>query len=132
MSKRAYNFCAGPAALPEAVLQRAQGELLDWHGKGLSVKKLERRIAQMEETYKRLLAEHNKDDATGERGRVWDTPSGYKQISVLMQIRNRALEQLKSFSAEFGLSPASRGRVKTSDNRQVPLFDQPGETAWNL
>ncbi|WP_240997740.1 hypothetical protein, partial [Pseudomonas viridiflava] len=28
MSKRAYNFCAGPAALPEAVLQRAQGELL--------------------------------------------------------------------------------------------------------
>jgi phosphoserine aminotransferase len=36
VSKRAYNFCAGPAALPEAVLQRAQGELLDWHGKGLS------------------------------------------------------------------------------------------------
>ena len=36
VSKRAYNFCAGPAALPEAVLQRAQGELLDWHGKGLA------------------------------------------------------------------------------------------------
>ena len=31
-------------------------------GKGLSVKKLERRIAQMEENYKRLLAEHTKDD----------------------------------------------------------------------
>src|SRR5690606_32354158 len=31
-------------------------------GKGLSVKKLERRIAQMEETYKRLLSEHTKDD----------------------------------------------------------------------
>jgi hypothetical protein len=30
--------------------------------KGLSVKKLERRIAQMEENYKRLLAEHTKDD----------------------------------------------------------------------
>ncbi|MDU3294121.1 MAG: hypothetical protein E7E29_20640, partial [Pseudomonas aeruginosa] len=24
MSKRAFNFCAGPAALPDAVLQRAQ------------------------------------------------------------------------------------------------------------
>ncbi|TFZ32878.1 3-phosphoserine/phosphohydroxythreonine transaminase, partial [Pseudomonas syringae] len=36
MSKRAFNFCAGPAALPEAVLLRAQAELLDWHGKGLS------------------------------------------------------------------------------------------------
>ncbi|MGH9243962.1 MAG: methyltransferase domain-containing protein [Acidimicrobiales bacterium] len=31
-------------------------------GKGLSVKRLERRIAQLEETYKRLLAEHTKDD----------------------------------------------------------------------
>ncbi|MBT2332181.1 3-phosphoserine/phosphohydroxythreonine transaminase, partial [Pseudomonas fluorescens] len=36
MSKRAYNFCAGPAALPYAGLKRAQCELLDWHGKGLS------------------------------------------------------------------------------------------------
>ncbi|MEG3012547.1 MAG: aminotransferase class V-fold PLP-dependent enzyme, partial [Pseudomonas sp.] len=43
MSKRAYNFCAGPAALPEAVLQRAQGELLDWHGKGLSVMEMSHR-----------------------------------------------------------------------------------------
>lgn len=31
-------------------------------GKGLSVKKLEGRIAQLEEKYKRLLAEHTKDD----------------------------------------------------------------------
>ncbi|UVE19020.1 3-phosphoserine/phosphohydroxythreonine transaminase [Pseudomonas sp. LS44] len=43
MSKRAYNFCAGPAALPEAVLQRAQAELLDWQGKGLSVMEMSHR-----------------------------------------------------------------------------------------
>lgn len=43
MSKRAYNFCAGPAALPEAVLQRAQAEMLDWHGKGLSVMEMSHR-----------------------------------------------------------------------------------------
>lgn len=43
MSKRAYNFCAGPAALPEAVLLRAQAELLDWHGKGLSVMEMSHR-----------------------------------------------------------------------------------------
>ncbi|HAW60926.1 MAG TPA: 3-phosphoserine/phosphohydroxythreonine transaminase [Pseudomonas sp.] len=43
MSKRAFNFCAGPAALPEAVLQRAQAELLDWHGKGLSVMEMSHR-----------------------------------------------------------------------------------------
>ncbi len=43
MSKRAFNFCAGPAALPEAVLQRAQAELLDWHGRGLSVMEMSHR-----------------------------------------------------------------------------------------
>ena len=43
MSNRAFNFCAGPAALPEAVLQRAQAELLDWNGKGLSVMEMSHR-----------------------------------------------------------------------------------------
>ncbi len=40
---RVYNFCAGPAALPEAVLKQAQSELLDWHGKGLSVMEMSHR-----------------------------------------------------------------------------------------
>jgi phosphoserine aminotransferase len=43
VSNRAFNFCAGPAALPEAVLQRAQAEMLDWHGKGLSVMEMSHR-----------------------------------------------------------------------------------------
>lgn len=40
---RVYNFCAGPAALPEAVLKQAQHELLDWQGKGLSVMEMSHR-----------------------------------------------------------------------------------------
>ncbi len=40
---RAFNFCAGPAALPEAVLQQAQAELADWQGKGLSVMEMSHR-----------------------------------------------------------------------------------------
>lgn len=42
---RAYNFCAGPAALPEAVLQQAQAELADYQGKGLSVMEMSHRSA---------------------------------------------------------------------------------------
>ena len=34
---RVWNFSAGPAALPLAVLERARGELLDWQGSGASV-----------------------------------------------------------------------------------------------
>ena len=35
--RRAFNFSAGPAALPEAVLRRAQRELLDWGGRGMGL-----------------------------------------------------------------------------------------------
>lgn len=40
---RAYNFSAGPAMLPEAVLQRAQAELTDWHGAGASIMEMSHR-----------------------------------------------------------------------------------------
>lgn len=42
---RKFNFCAGPAALPEAVLQRARDEILDWQGRGLSVMEMSHRSA---------------------------------------------------------------------------------------
>ena len=40
---RGYNFSAGPAALPEAVLRRAQAELLEWNGTGASVMEVSHR-----------------------------------------------------------------------------------------
>ena len=40
---RVYNFSAGPAALPEDVLQQAQAEMLDWHGSGMSVMEMSHR-----------------------------------------------------------------------------------------
>lgn len=38
-----YNFSAGPAVLPKAVLKRAQAEMLDWHGSGMSVMEMSHR-----------------------------------------------------------------------------------------
>ncbi|HET8791729.1 MAG TPA: 3-phosphoserine/phosphohydroxythreonine transaminase [Modicisalibacter sp.] len=40
---RHYNFCAGPAALPNRVLERAREELLDYQGHGLSVMEMSHR-----------------------------------------------------------------------------------------
>ena len=40
---RVYNFSAGPAALPEEVLKRAQEEMTDWHGCGMSVMEMSHR-----------------------------------------------------------------------------------------
>ena len=38
-----YNFSAGPAVLPQAVLKQAQAEMLDWHGSGMSVMEMSHR-----------------------------------------------------------------------------------------
>jgi phosphoserine aminotransferase len=40
---RVFNFSAGPAALPEPVLQTAAAEMLDWHGSGMSVMEMSHR-----------------------------------------------------------------------------------------
>ncbi|BAO45045.1 3-phosphoserine/phosphohydroxythreonine transaminase [Thiolapillus brandeum] len=40
---RIYNFSAGPATLPEDVLNQAREELLDWHGAGMSVMEMSHR-----------------------------------------------------------------------------------------
>ena len=40
---RAINFSAGPAVLPEPVLQQAAAEMLDWHGSGMSVMEMSHR-----------------------------------------------------------------------------------------
>ena len=42
---RLYNFCAGPAAMPTQVLAKAQAEMLDWQGKGLSIMEMSHRSA---------------------------------------------------------------------------------------
>src|SRR3954471_7867316 len=40
---RVFNFSAGPAVLPEEVLQKAAAEMLDWHGSGMSVMEMSHR-----------------------------------------------------------------------------------------
>jgi phosphoserine aminotransferase len=40
---RIYNFSAGPAMLPIEVLQRAQNDMLDWNGSGMSVMEMSHR-----------------------------------------------------------------------------------------
>ena len=60
---RVHNFSAGPAAIPEEVLQQAQAELLDFHGTGMSVMEMSHRgkvfmdvAAEVEGDFRELLA----------------------------------------------------------------------------
>ncbi|HCY61933.1 MAG TPA: 3-phosphoserine/phosphohydroxythreonine transaminase [Oxalobacteraceae bacterium] len=58
-----YNFSAGPAVLPQEVLQQAAAEMLDWHGSGMSVMEMSHRgkefisiYEQAERDFRELLA----------------------------------------------------------------------------
>jgi len=58
---RVFNFSAGPAMLPQAVLEQAMAEMLDWQGSGVSVMEMSHRgkefvsIAEKAETDLRYL-----------------------------------------------------------------------------
>lgn len=43
---RLANFCAGPASMPTAVLERAQAEMLDWQDLGASVMEISHRSGE--------------------------------------------------------------------------------------
>ena len=49
---RTFNFSAGPSALPLAALERAQAELTDYAGTGISVLEMSHRAPEFE----RILA----------------------------------------------------------------------------
>lgn len=57
----------------------------------------------------------------GDKAMVETTPSGYKQMGVWLQVSNRAAAEMKSFAAEFGMTPAAISRV-TGAAPQGDLF----------
>ena len=66
-----YNFSAGPAVLPKPVLERAQAEMLDWHGSGMSVMEMSHRGKE----FTSILAKTEADLRT-----LLGIPSNYKVL----------------------------------------------------
>lgn len=73
------------------------------------------------QAYARWAQAETKLKGLGEGGLIDETPNGFKQMSVWLQISNRAVEQMHKFLAEFGMTPSARSRV-TPSNPQLGLF----------
>ena len=56
MTDRAINFYAGPAGLPLPALKRAQEELLDFAGTGMSVMEISHRSKEYEAVHEEALS----------------------------------------------------------------------------
>ncbi|NDI27093.1 MAG: aminotransferase class V-fold PLP-dependent enzyme, partial [Burkholderiaceae bacterium] len=55
--RRIYNFAAGPATLPDEVLEQARDELLNWQGLGTSVMEISHRSKEFMAVYEKTLAD---------------------------------------------------------------------------
>lgn len=69
--KRAFNFSAGPAVLPERVLLQVQKELLNYGGTGISILEMSHRS----KTFDQII-----NDAEGLLRRIYQIPENYKVL----------------------------------------------------
>ncbi len=68
---RVYNFSAGPAVLPEEVLQEAASEMLDYRGTGMSVMEMSHRSKPFQQII---------DDAEADLRDLMGIPANYKVL----------------------------------------------------
>jgi len=68
---RVYNFSAGPAVLPEAVLQEAAAEMMDYRGTGMSVMEMSHRS----KAYQQII-----DEAEADLRTLMGIPDNYKVL----------------------------------------------------
>ena len=68
---RVYNFSAGPAVLPESVLQSAAAEMMDYQGSGMSVMEMSHRS----KTYQKII-----DTAEADLRQLMNIPDNYKVL----------------------------------------------------
>ncbi|MEY2621396.1 MAG: Phosphoserine aminotransferase [Pseudomonadota bacterium] len=57
MDQRAWNFSAGPAAMPLEVLQQAAAEMSNWHGSGMGVMEMSHRGREFISIYEQAEAD---------------------------------------------------------------------------
>lgn len=68
---RVFNFSAGPATLPVAVLEQARDEMLNWHGTGMSVMEMSHRS----KAYQSII-----DQAEADFRTLLEIPTDYKVL----------------------------------------------------
>ena len=68
---RVYNFSAGPAVLPEEVLQEAAAEMMDYRGTGMSVMEMSHRS----KAYQQII-----DEAEADLRQLMNIPDNYKVL----------------------------------------------------
>jgi len=97
--KPIYNFSAGPAVLPQDVLKKAQAEMLDYQGSGMSVMEMSHRSKWFDDII---------NDATRDLKELLNVPDNYKILFLQggghTQFSMVPLNLMKNGKAEYVLT----------------------------
>ncbi|MDO4230507.1 MAG: 3-phosphoserine/phosphohydroxythreonine transaminase [Lautropia sp.] len=134
-----FNFSAGPATLPEEVLQQAQQEMLDWQGTGMSIMEMSHRGKE----YMSVQAE-----AEADLRELLDIPEGYRVLflagGATLQFAALALNLLpEGGRADYidtgvwagkAIQEASRfGKVNVAASSKADNYSRiPERSSWQL
>ena len=97
--ERIFNFSAGPAALPQEVLEQAREELVNWRGCGMSVMEMSHRGKE----YMGIQAE-----AEADLRELMGIPANYKVLSI---IARRGPITLSRLTEHFGVDKSLLSRA---------------------
>ena len=71
--ERTYNFSAGPAMMPEAVLEEIRDEMMNYRGSGMSVMEMSHRSKMYQEIF---------DNAVADLRKLMNIPENYKILFI--------------------------------------------------
>ncbi len=135
---RPYNFSAGPAALPEEVLQTAAAEMLDWHGSGMGVMEMSHRGKEFISIYE--AAERDLRDllAVPEQFKILFMQGGGLAENAIVPLnlsRGGAMDFVitGSWSQKSHKEASKYGQARVAASAQDAGFTQvPAASSWRL
>ncbi len=134
---RHLNFGAGPATLPEPVLEEAAAEMLDWHGAGLSVMEMSHRGREFGEILAHAEADLRGLLAIPEDYRVLFMQGGGIAQNALVPLNLLAPGDTADFvltgswSVKSAAEARRYGRVNIAASSEAEGFDHiPNESSW--
>ena len=119
VSPRPFNFSAGPATLPEPVLQQAAAEMLDWHGCGMGVMEMSHRGKEFAAIFEAAERDLRELLAVPAHFRILFMQGGVAEMSRRAQAR---AELLYGYLDDNGGFYANRVAAQARSRMNVPFY----------